>query len=778
MTEIATLALAVDSRPVVLARGELDALVRSGLLSEDMARRLSKSFQGASAPVEQFTRGTRAARAELVNLSRQVQDITVSLGSGQSFGTVLLQQGAQVGDIFSSSGRSAKEWRAQLLGLVTPARAVAAGTLLLGTAAYFAVTGWKSFALQLDDTAKRMGETTRSAAALQAAASLKGIDADDFAKDMARFSDETYRARNNMGDLAELARANGLHINGTADALAKVADLVQRAGSEQQKIAILQQAGLPATAQWVRYLENGSEGLRKAKLEAVEFGGAINDEMVAKARMFDESWNRITTNFATRWRSALIDTGSLFERWGDGITAILTKIPGIGANVPTNVLKSAFSGTGVPGTRLSPNTNVADFYNGIGAFATKPGGAPVDPNAARNNLNLEQQRLGILGQLVTVGEAVRQKEIEIALARLSGVKITAQEAERLKDLAAQQALGTYQLRQQTEAMKTEAGAVGLGAGAAAAFRAEQERLADFRLRGIKLTNEQAAAIRGEADALGAATQRAAERRALSETEFARSQLGRTDSEQNVANTLRQLYGDDFQSQQNGVIANNIRLVDSLRDIKSTGESALSGLLRDFRDGKTAAEAFGNVLTKLQDKLFDIAANKIVSSLIGSAGGFNFSSLFGGGSSGGLAASGGSNSGFAIGSAHEGAIVGHEATFARLFGGAPRHHTGTGNLGVDEVPIIGKRGEGIFTEGQMRKLAPVGQGGSAAPIVVNVNTLPGTTAEVSESRDAKGGRTLEVTMRRMIDDTAAELVRSGKSNLHDAMKDRFSLRPAI
>lgn len=61
--------------------------------------------------------------------------------------------------------------------------------------------------------------------------------------------------------------------------------------------------------------------------------------------------------------------------------------------------------------------------------------------------------------------------------------------------------------------------------------------------------------------------------------------------------------------------------------------------------------------------------------------------------------------------HSGGIAGSEPTFMRavdpaIFSAARKYHTG--GLVGDEVPIIAKRGEGVFTEGQMRAL---GGGGS-------------------------------------------------------------------
>ena len=65
----------------------------------------------------------------------------------------------------------------------------------------------------------------------------------------------------------------------------------------------------------------------------------------------------------------------------------------------------------------------------------------------------------------------------------------------------------------------------------------------------------------------------------------------------------------------------------------------------------------------------------------------------------------------IGHFHQGGIVGSEATFSRYvhpayFDDAPKFHTG--GIAGDEVPIIAKRGEGVFTQGQMAAMGGGGQ----------------------------------------------------------------------
>jgi lambda family phage tail tape measure protein len=64
----------------------------------------------------------------------------------------------------------------------------------------------------------------------------------------------------------------------------------------------------------------------------------------------------------------------------------------------------------------------------------------------------------------------------------------------------------------------------------------------------------------------------------------------------------------------------------------------------------------------------------------------------------------------IGASHGGGIAGGTPTFRKsvdmgVFAGAPRFHGG--GIAGDEVPIIAKRGEGVFTPEQMASMAPAG-----------------------------------------------------------------------
>lgn len=89
-------------------------------------------------PVNQSTAPTRQAQYRALNLSYQLQDIGVSLGSGQRAATVLLQQGSQILGIYGASGglrAGLAQLRTDFLRLIPPpvlaGLAAAAGGLLL-----------------------------------------------------------------------------------------------------------------------------------------------------------------------------------------------------------------------------------------------------------------------------------------------------------------------------------------------------------------------------------------------------------------------------------------------------------------------------------------------------------------------------------------------------------------------------------------------------------------------------------------------------------------------
>jgi methyl-accepting chemotaxis protein len=388
MTDIATLGLAVDSRQVTTAASALNGLTQSARPAAAAAAAVEKASASAAKSsgvlaqqVQNASKQVGLARHELINFGRQMQDVGTMLAMGSSPMQVVTSQFAQVLDIFMSSKGSLRGFGSQVASVITPVRALGGGLAILATAGYMAYSSWKSFALQLDDTARAAGVTAREMSALQAAAGFKGISSDDFSQGIGRFAQQVYQAKNGMGELAQTFRANGVPAaKDFNSALENVAELIKRAkGDTQAQFAILQQAGLPVTMQWVRMLEGGAEGIRKARTEAVAFGGAANDAMVKKAREIDEAWNKLWTNVSLYSKYAFVQMAS-------GLGSFLTD------------LNRGFSGQGVSqGTRLHMTMPMGGGGGALGA-------APVDKNTLFFNISQAQATIGMIAKTPSAAE--------------------------------------------------------------------------------------------------------------------------------------------------------------------------------------------------------------------------------------------------------------------------------------------------------------------------------------------------------------------------------------
>lgn len=703
MTDIASLGIKIDTTQTVAATSALDKFAAAAKPAAANVAALEKAATGASKGTSAVAASGQLARHEMINLSRQIQDVGVSLASGQSPFMVLAQQGTQIADIFSNSqgsvGGAIKQMASGIASVLTPARLLAGGIAALGLAGYAAYSSWKTFALQLDDTAKAAGIASSEMAKLQAAASFKGISGDDFTKGIENFSQQVYLARNYAGGLRDVFIANGIATRDFTGSLEQAANLIKNARDDQQRLVLLQQMGLPANMQWVRLMSDGADGIRWAKNAATEFGGAANDEMVAKAREFDEAWNRTWTNWGLQARSAVVTVGgwldALIEKGRKGLMSA-------GVDVGGNLLRNGL------GTPLGQNFD--DFYKATGHPSKAPGGNTTDPAAIQRALSLEQQRIGVLGQTASLLDVIRGVEIQIQQARLNGINVTKEQEATLKRLAAEQALGITAIKASTDAQRVEAETVGMSVGQAAAYAAAQNAINEARRSGRPLTEDNIAAIQREASALGDAAKRADDMK-WSYENMVRGPL----------QTFRQ------------ELANGATFFDAL---KKAGLSALDAL---------------------STKLMDMAAQSLWQNAFGGKGGGLFGllgSFFGGGGGGGttmgldgLAAL--HHTGYGPGDAITATRLVHPA----YFDDAPRFHSG---IGPGERAAIIRKDESVLTPGQMKALAPVSD---TTPITITQNVTFNNADPGSEARIRAG----MAEMKRQAVQEAIKAVAAKKAN---------------
>ena len=178
-----------------------------------------------------------------------------------------------------------------------------------------------------------------------------------------------------------------------------------------------------------------------------------------------------------------------------------------------------------------------------------------------------------------------------------------------------------------------------------------------------------------------------------------------------------------------------------------------------------------------------ALNSILSSVVNSYVKYFISNSFGSKASSGASKLGGKGGALAggvgkFGVKHTGGVVGARGGAARLaradiFNNAPKFHTG-GVVGMarsipklthNEVPIIAKKKEGIFTPEQMAALAPVGvmtSGGNGAISISAPITVSGSAGTPEQNNDLakKMAQEMEGTMRGVVVDEIRRQQRPG------------------
>ncbi len=595
----ATLGLEINSAPAVKAAVDLDKLAVSARTAEMAGTKLGAASKGVSdtmLAIQQATGPAVSRMGQMDTTARKLADAhagystqamaafhaTRSMAEGLLYGISPMQALAlQVNHLtYAASGPSGltgafKEVGSMVSGLLTPTRLLGVGIVAAGAAAYLANSAWKTSALELDDVARSAGITVTQLRAMQTFADGQGISG--FADDAKKFAASLYDARNGMGSLADLLHINGERASTFEGTLESVSRILQRSGSDQQRLQLLQQAGLPATMEWVRLLSQGPDALHKAVAESADLSSK-EQELIDKARQFDESWNKAWASFKSYATQATI-----------GIKASLVELSDAARDIPESAALGIPPVADVAGGRTRVSIDVP---KSIPLPQSRPSSAPqaLDPAVARASLQALQSYYGILGQTLTVDQQIAQFENQIRMYRLDpkARQISADEYNNLTRLARERALGIDQIKASRDAYALEADSIGMNVGQAAAYAAVQSKINEYKRNGTPLSAEYVAQIQREADAMGSVAQRVDDMK----FEF-----------------------DTFSGTMRDIGAN----------IRQTGLS-----------WQTFENAGVNALGKISDRLMDMASRSLWNAAFPTGGGgigSIFSSIFGGGSTG-------------------------------------------------------------------------------------------------------------------------------------------------
>jgi hypothetical protein len=662
--------LAASARPAVVALADLEATLNAYVADQEVMGVAQRNGTNLSDANSESLRGQRLVIRGLAS------DLAIfGSGIGQYVGLAGMMYYENMHVIEGFGG-----FKSAIGGLLTPTNLLIGGVAALAAGGYALVTSVIAQEKAFDDLAQRTDSTMRSLHALDSAASFKGIDTADFLKQMEQLAPQVNLVSSGLNTMFRANKVDADDLNGSVLVLA---DLIKNAASESDKYKLIQEAGLPATRQWVDFLSQGSAGIKAAEANTVTLGTATDQNLINKADAFSAKWNTAWKNFTDSAKSAVIESAGWLDQLGPAISSgWLAAIkfamgPATAAAVQQQIAIAKIAAGG--GTALNANSNVDQFYKGLGHddAATGPNGKltkqTVDPDAVKADIQQYQQLMALLGPLASVDQVLAQKENDLTLAGLAHVDVTKKQHDAILAYAQAQALGITQIHSQTDALGVESATFAMTAGQAAAFSAVQTKINEAYRNSNPLTTQQIALIKQEAAALGDATERMYEMNAANEALSSSFKTFRNDME--------------------------------------NGTSAWTAL----------KDAAMTALNSIADKLIDMASKNLVAAAFGGSSGNgsllgSILSALGGGS--GPA----SPTGAAVDGLHDGGMVGAEATFSRYvhpayFDDAPRFHDG--GIAGDEVPIIAKAGEGVFTPAQMKALAPVGGSNASPPVNVSV-----------------------------------------------------------
>jgi phage-related minor tail protein len=240
--------------------------------------------------------------------------------------------------------------------------------------------------------------------------------------------------------------------------------------------------------------------------------------------------------------------------------------------------------------------------------------------------------------------------------------------------------------------------------------------------------------------------------------------------------LREAREEDLRSSkrwEDGIKRGLKSVTDDAQDMASKAERGVTSMFKNMEDAlvnfvQTGKLNFGDFANSIIADLIRMQIQSSITTPLAGALNTFIGGLFGGGS--GAAATP---------TAHTGGVIGHDSLGSKsvhpsVFHGAPRFHTG-GVVG-DEVPIIAKKGEAVFTPGQMRLLGGSLQNKPNVNVSVKVeNKVAGAEASATVRRDNSGNLDLSIVIEEVETKMARNIGRG--EGLAGTLERRYGLNPA-
>lgn len=477
------------NKRIELAASRIDRAVSLGITSreqgDDLLARYRETVERTIAPTTRLVsandnlgRSAGLARHEMVNLSRQMQDVATMAAMGAGPMQILSSQGAQIYDIFSSSQGTVKGFAGQVVSALTPARVAVGG---LAVAVVAGAAAWLQY-----DAAQR--EVVRNLAGWGRDSGLTARRVNEIAEAQAKATNVSVsRARDTISALGATGRINPSSLS-AIQGIEK--NLAATLGIDTVEANKLLAASFSDPVRGMEILNERLGGLTERTRQYVRQAVAAGDEQRAHRALLD--------TFTPRLEDAARVTGFWAQQWEKLKTAASDAAGALG--------KTAQSAITAP-----PPQSPVDSRQGV-----------VD---ALERQRQEVERMLQLHQRnADVAEMWRQRlrdinsEIDRAANRLNDAAQAQQTAVRTADTQAENAQRLAEQRRAMDAGREAARAIGLPS------RQQVDDLEAYINRYRELVRSRDAAYIRQGDEGGRATYQQARREAQEAERYLRDRL--------------------------------------------------------------------------------------------------------------------------------------------------------------------------------------------------------------------------------------------------------------
>jgi hypothetical protein len=181
------------------------------------------------------------------------------------------------------------------------------------------------------DEAQRVGLTTDEFQGLAYGMKLAGVQADEFASGLSKFTDNLGDAARGTGKLKDVLEANGIAlrdvdggVRSTGELLSDFADMIQRVPDEATRMSLITDAFGKGGKAMTLALAGGAAGLAEMEQAARDAGVVLDGSIVTKAAELDDKFDALTARVQTFFKEVSVGAAGAAVDLAEMVAAGLT----------------------------------------------------------------------------------------------------------------------------------------------------------------------------------------------------------------------------------------------------------------------------------------------------------------------------------------------------------------------------------------------------------------------------------------------------------------------